>query len=100
MALPIAVENIFAVSSGVDCAMGTIFTGASLIAAMLNCSVLAIGSVLMPPFKIPPLSCTLKPSAPIAAPLELAAGVNINLLALMSVTAITWPIEIATPFSV
>ena len=70
------------VSSSVVTALLTA-TGASLTALTVIVSVLAVGSVSMPPLAVPPLSWTLKPIW--AVPLWPAAGTNRSEPLLMAV---------------
>ena len=88
-----------AVSSAVVIGPVTLIVGASFTAAISKLKILGVWSVSVPPKAVPPLSCTLKPSAPSAVPFLFSAGVNTSLPAVMSATVITWLAAMATPFS-
>ena len=69
-------------------------TGASLTLLILNVNVRAMGSRLMPPFAVPPLSRTWKVNDAAVGPF----GVGVNTRRVMSADSISWPTVTATPF--
>ena len=93
-----AAVKMYAVSSSVVTVL-FVPTGASLTDVTFTLMVRGVASRSMPPFAVPPSSCTWKVNDAYPTPLALAAGVNFRLPALMSANETNWPAITFTPLS-